>query len=113
MRKCEFLLKEDWCRHDYKGRCRLKLQTDDKGVLCLKATAWRALGTTVEKTPVAQASAILKPTHKSKQVNSSEGKTLLETSGGWAGLYLSQTRGSHFTLGLSFRLLFGTKAVTL
>lgn len=44
------------------------------------------------KTPVAQASAALKPTHKSKQVNSSEGKTLLESSGGWAGLCLSQTK---------------------
>lgn len=65
------------------------------------------------KTPVAQAPAALKPAHKSKQVNSSEGKTLLENSGGWTGLSLSQTQASRFTLGLSFRPLFGTKAVTL
>lgn len=65
------------------------------------------------KTPFTQASAALKPAHKSKQVNSSEGKTLLESSGGWAGLYLSHTQGSCFTLGLSFRFLFGTKTVTL
>lgn len=57
------------------------------------------------KTPVAQASPVLKPTHKGKQVNSSEGKTLLESSGGWAGLYLSQTQGSGCALGLSFSCL--------